>query len=147
MTTTLPDRAQSAHRKRRLGLLGLGIAVLACAVLAGCGSSKPAYCSDRANLESSIKGLTSLNASSGLSALETQLKKIQTDATALINSAKSDFPNETSAIKSSLDGLTSTAKGLSASPSASQIAAVAKQASAFVNSVQTFMSATSSKCS
>ena len=39
------------------------------------GHGEPAYCSDRSNLESSIKGLTSLNASSGISGLKTQLRR------------------------------------------------------------------------
>jgi hypothetical protein len=128
-------------------MLGFALVAMACLAIAGCGSSKPAYCSARSNLENSIKGLTSLNASSGVSGLEAQLQKIQTAATSLVNSAKSDFPNETSAITSSLDALMSTVKGLSGTPSASQIATVAKQASDFASSVQTFTSATSSKCS
>ena len=146
MVTNRSERASGAHRTIRRSLLGLALAAVACLALTACGSSKPAYCSDRTNLENSIKGLTSLNASSGLSGLEAQLKKIQTAATSLVSSAKSDFPNETSAITSSLDALTSSVKGLSTSPSASQIATVAKQASDFVSSVQTFTNSTSSKC-
>jgi len=121
-----------------------GMVVIA---VAGCGSSKPAYCSDRANLENSIKGLTSLNASSGVSGLQAQLKKIQADANALVSSAKSDFPNQTSAIKSSLDALESSVKTVTSNPSATQIATVASDASKFVNSVKSFTDATSSKCS
>ena len=75
--------------------------------LAGCGSSKPAYCTDRTNLNNSIKGLTSLTASSGISGLKSQVNMIQSDATAVVNSAKSDFPSETSAITSSVDALKS----------------------------------------
>jgi len=141
------ERATGTQRTIRRSMLGFAIVAMACLAITGCGSSKPAYCSDRTNLENSIKGLTSLTASSGLSGLEAQLQKIQTSATSLVSSAKSDFPNETTAIKSSLDSLTSTVKGLSTSPSASQIATVAKQASDFVTSVQTFTNATSSKCS
>ena len=52
--------------------------VIACALAtgaiaaAGCGSSKPAYCSSRNDLENAVKGLTSLNVSSGVSGLEAQ---------------------------------------------------------------------------
>jgi hypothetical protein len=124
-------------------------AVVAVAViaLAGCGSSKPAYCTDRTSLENSIKGLTSLNVSSGLSGLESQLKKIESDATTLVNSAKSDFPTETSAVKSSIDSLSSAVKGLTSSPSAAQIAAIAADAGNVVSSVKSFTDASSSKCS
>jgi hypothetical protein len=117
--------------------------------LAGCssGSTQPGYCSDRTSLENSIKGLTSLNASSGVSGLKTQLSKIQTDATNLVSSAKGDFPSQTSAITSSVNALKSSVTALSASPSAARIATVTKDAGNLVSSVTSFMNASSSKCS
>ena len=122
--------------------------MLALVALAGCGGSgKPGYCSDRANLENSVKGLTDLNVSSGISGLETQLKKIQSDANSLVNSAKSDFPNETSAIKSSLTTLEASVQAAASNPSAGAITTVAGDASRFVDSVTTFTDATKSKCS
>ena len=136
--------ANAASARR---IAGATVATVALIALAGCGSSKPGYCSDRTNLENSIKGLTSLNASSGISGLEAQLKKIQTDATALVSSAKSDFPSQTSAVKSSVDALESAVKALPSSPSAGQIATVASDAASVANSVKSFTDATSSKCS
>ncbi len=119
--------------------------------LAGCGSSKPAYCGDRTNLENSIKGLTSLNVGSGVSGLKTQLTTqlttIQSDASTLVSSAKSDFPSETSAITSSVDALKSAVAALPSSPSALQIATVTKDAASVVSSVKSFTDASSSKCS
>jgi hypothetical protein len=124
------------------------LSALALAAVAGCGGSdKPAYCTSRANLESSIKGLTNVNLGSGVSALQTQLTKIQSDANALVNSAKSDFPNETSAIKTSVSALTATVKALPSSPSTAEIATVAKQAAGAVTAVESFYNSTSSKCS
>jgi hypothetical protein len=123
------------------------VAVVGLVALAGCGSSKPAYCSDRTNLENSVKGLTSLNASSGISGLESQLKTIQSDATTLVSSAKSDFPSQTSAIKSSVGALESAVKALPSSPSAGQVTTVATSAASVVNSVKSFSDASSSKCS
>jgi hypothetical protein len=124
------------------------MAALGLAALSGCGgSSKPAYCTNRANLESSVKGLTDLSAGSGLSGLQAQIAKIQSDANALVSSAKSDFPNETSAIKSSVDKLATTVKGFPSSPSAADIATVGTQAASAVSAVQNFYSSTSSKCS
>ena len=124
------------------------VAVLGLVILAGCGSSsKPAYCSARANLENSIKGVTNLSPSSGISALEAQFTKIQTDANTVVTQAKSDFPTETSAIKSSVDALTTAVTALKANPSASQIATVASAASNVVSSVKSFVDASSSKCS
>jgi cytochrome c556 len=93
-----------------------------------------------------VKGLTSLNVSSGVSALEAQVKKIQSNATKLVSQAKGDFPSQTQAIKSSVDSLVSSAKGLPSNPSAGQIASVAADASKVVSSVKGFTDATSSKC-
>jgi uncharacterized protein involved in exopolysaccharide biosynthesis len=127
--------------------------LLACAVAAGvvalaaCSSSQPAYCSDRTNLQNSVKGLTSLNVSSGVSGLKSQVEKIQSDASAVVSSAKSDFPSETSAITTSVDALKSSVAALSSSPSAGQVATVTKDAANVVSSVKSFMDASNSKCS
>jgi hypothetical protein len=137
------DRAVRAWVRVPVAIL----AAVALVALAGCGSSKPAYCSDRTNLENSIKGLTSLNLSTGISALTSQLTKIKSDATTLVSSAKSDFPTQTSAVKSSVNTLESSVKALPSSPSASQIAAIAADASSVVNSVNSFTDASKSKCS
>ena len=112
---------------------------------AGTGA-KPAYCADRASLQDAMKGLTSLNASSSVSALKSQVNAISSAATALVNSAKSDFPNETSAIKSSVDALKTEVQNLSSNPSAAQIAKITTEAAAVLSSVTSFMTATSGKC-
>jgi hypothetical protein len=137
--------------------------MLACAVamgtVIGCSSAsspgtgtstttggKPGYCADRASLQNALKGLTSLNATSSVSALKSQVSAIQSAATAVVNSAKSDFPNETSAIKSSVDTLKSEVQNLSSNPSAAQIVTITKDSAAVLSSVTTFMTATSGKC-
>jgi hypothetical protein len=122
----------------------LVLATAATAVaLAGCGSSKPAYCTDRTDLQNSVKGLTS----SGISGLKSQLKQIQSDASTLVSSAKGDFPSETSAITSSVNTLKSSVTALPSSPSAAQIATVTKDAAGVVSSVKSFVDASNSKCS
>lgn len=124
------------------------LAVVVAIAVAGCGgNSKPAYCSDRSNLENSVKGLTSVSLSSGVSGLRSQLTKIQSDAKTLVDSAKSDFPDQTSAIRSSVDTFSSAVRALPASPSAQQIATVGTDAASVVSSVGDFTSASSSKCS
>ena len=126
--------------------------LLACAVaigivaLAGCSSSKPAYCTDRSNLENAVNGLKSLNASSGVSAWKSQVQMVQSAATTLVDSAKSDFPSQTSAITSSVDALKNSVGALSSSPSAAATATVAKDASNVESSVSSFTNATSSQC-
>ena len=116
--------------------------------LAGCGSSsKPAYCTDRTNLENSVKGLTTVISSSGVSGLKSQLKTIESDATAVVNSAKGDFPSQTSAVKTSVDALQSAVKALPSSPSATQVAGIATATASVVSSVKSFTDASKSKCS
>jgi hypothetical protein len=123
------------------------VAVVGVVAMAGCGSSKPAYCTDRTSLESSIKGLSNLDLSNGLSSLEAQLKKIESNATTLVNSAKSDFPSETSAITSSVDALKSAVTQLASDRSAANALAVTTDAANVVKSVKSFTDATNSKCS
>ncbi|HUO75088.1 MAG TPA: hypothetical protein VMU39_30285 [Solirubrobacteraceae bacterium] len=123
------------------------LAAVALIALAGCGSSKPAYCSDRTNLENSVKNLPSSVSSSGIIGLASQLTTIKSDATKLVSSAKSDFPTQTSAVKSSVDTLVSAVKGLPSSPSATQIAAIGIDASNVVSSVKSFTDNSKSKCS
>jgi hypothetical protein len=131
-----------------MGVAAVCLAVAGLVALAGCGgSSKPAYCSDRSNLESSVKGLTNLNASSGISGLKTQLTTIQSDAAQLVSSAKSDFPSQTSAIKSSVAALQSAVKALPSNPSATQLGPVATAAASVISSVKSFTDVTSSNCS
>ena len=140
------------QRSSRAGDAGTRVAVaiiagVALVAVAGCGSSKPAYCSDRTTLENAVKNLPSVTTSSGISGLQSQLTTIQTDATALVNSAKSDFPTETSAVKTSVDALQSAVKTLPSNPSASQIAPIALDANNVVKSVKSFTDASKSKCS
>jgi hypothetical protein len=135
-------RAGRALRPVPVAMVG----VVALVTAAGCGGGrKPAYCSDRASLNSDVKGLSGA-ASSGVSGLQSQLATIQSDATALVDSAKSDFPDETSAIKSSVDTLESAVKALPASPSTAQIAAIAADAASVASAVKSFSDAISSKC-
>ncbi len=132
---------------RRLirALLVLSTAVVLVAA-GGCGSSKPGYCADRDSLESSIKDLTNVSLSGGISGLQSQLRTIQSDATTLVDSAGSDFPSETSAIRSSVSSLASAVRALPSSPSASQIAAIASDGANVVTAVRGFADATDSKC-
>jgi len=137
--STRSGRPRARHGRALVLACAAGIAVVA---LAGCSSSKPAYCTDRENLQNSVKGLTS----AGISGLKSQLTTIESNATALVNSAKSDFPSQTSAISSSVDALKNSVAALASSPSAAQIATVTKDAVNVVDSVKSFTDATSSQC-
>ncbi|MDX6725800.1 MAG: hypothetical protein QOK49_605 [Baekduia sp.] len=123
----------------------------ASAALAGCGSSssssKPAYCSDKSALDSSVKGLKTVDVrSNGVGALTTQVQKVQSDAKSLASSAKSDFPDQTSAITSSVNSLSTTAKGLSSPPSAQAVSGVATDVANVGSAFKGFSDAASSKC-
>ena len=139
-------RARSGRLRARRGgrawVLLVSAAAIAVVALAGCGSSKPGYCTDRTNLENSVKGLTS----NGISGVKSQLTQIESDATALVNSAKSDFPSQTSAISSSVSALKNSVAALPSGPSAAQIATVTANAASVVSSVKNFTDATSSQC-
>lgn len=147
MSHVRPEQPRTGAGRLRVRSAVAMAAAVALIALAGCGSSKPAYCSDRTNLENSIKGLTSLSISGGISGLQTQVKTIQSDATTLVNAAKSDFPTETSALKSSVSSLVSAVKALPSSPSATQIATIAADGAAVVTSVKNFVDTSKSKCS
>jgi hypothetical protein len=123
------------------------VALTGCSSSSSTSSGPPAYCAARTNLENSIKGLTSLNASSGVSGLKSQVTAIENNASKLVDQAKGDFPTQTSAITTSVNALKSSVAGLSSSPSAAQIATITKDAGSVVSSVANFMTASSSKCS
>ena len=128
--------------------MAAALAVAATLGVAACGSSKPSYCSDVSSLQQSVKDLGSVDLSSGgVSALESQLKKVEADAKSVVSSAKDDFPNETSALQSSVDALSAAVKQTGQSPSAEQAATLAKDVKNVSTATQSFTSATDSKCS
>lgn len=125
------------------------LALAVTAVLAGCGSSsKPAYCTNVANLKSSVKALPSTNVvQNGVSSLESAVTKVLTNAQAVVSSAKSDFPNETTALKSSVNTLSTTVKQAAQSHSVSTLAQIPTQVSAVVTAAKNLEHSTATKCS
>ncbi len=121
----------------------VALAATAVALIAGCGGSKPAYCSNVSDLESSVKGL---HVSDGLSSLKTQLQTIEKQGKSVISSAKSDFPSETTAMKTAFANLQTEVNSISSKPDVSQLATLAADAKAAVDSVNSFVSASKSKC-
>jgi hypothetical protein len=140
-------RARAAWAGATLALAAGTVALTGCSSSSSTSSGLPAYCAARTNLENSIKGLTSLNASSGVSGLKSQVTAIANNASKLVDQAKGDFPSQTSAITTSVNALKSSVAGLSSTPSAAQIATITKDAGSVVSSVANFMTASSSKCS
>jgi hypothetical protein len=114
--------------------------------LTGCG--KPQYCSDRSDLENSVRDLgnTPVAQNGDLSQLKSQLQKVQADAKKVASSAKSDFPTESSALQSSVSTLKTAVQHLPPSPSRQQLRPVAADAASVVASARRFKQATDSKC-
>lgn len=117
-------------------------------VSAGCGGDdKPAYCSNVSDLQQSVGDLKGVKLESGaLSTLKTDLKTVQSNANAVVSSAKEDFPNQTSALKSSVSSLSTAINELPASPTAAQLVPLLPMVSGVVTSAQGLKSATSSAC-
>ena len=125
--------------------------VLAAAALvaAACGGDdEPAYCSNVSDLQQSVDDLKNvqLTESGSLSTLQTDIQKVQSDADAVVSSAKEDFPNETSALKSSVSSLSTTIEELPSSPTAQQLAALAPEINGVVTAAKDLDSATNSEC-
>lgn len=124
----------------------LTAAVVALTVLVGCG--KPQYCSDRNELQQSIRDLRDVKVlqSGGVSQLRSQLQEVEANAQKVVSSAKSDFPSESSALQSSVSKLKGTVQQLPDSPSRQQVGQVAANVAGVATSFREFRSATESKC-
>ena len=124
--------------------------VLAAAALvaAGCGGDdEPAYCSNVSDLQQSVDDLKNVQLESGaLSSLQTAIQEVQSDADAVVSSAREDFPNETSALRSSVSSLSTTIEELPSSPTAQQLAALAPEINGVVTAAKDLDSATNSEC-
>ena len=126
-----------------MALLAVCLGVL---VAAGCGSSKPEYCSKVDDLNSALGTLKSDAASGNISAIDSDLRAVKSDADAVVSAAKSDFPNQTSAIQSSINKLSSAIQALPPSPKASDLVPLVTDIGDVGTAVDGFKSATSSKC-
>jgi hypothetical protein len=96
------------------------------ALLGGCGSSKPAYCTQVANFEKSVKALGSVSFGSSTNGLQPVLANVESSAKALETALKSEFGPEVTALKNSVVALGTSVKqlaGLPASQALTQAAA------------------------
>jgi hypothetical protein len=128
--------------------LAVTLCVLAVSALlaAGCGDSKPSYCSKADQLELAVKDLGEIDLSKGVSSLTSAVSKVQSTANAAVAAAKKDFPNETGQIQSSVSTLKTAVDQLPRSPSTSQIATIALDIKSVVDAVNGFVSQTKKKC-
>lgn len=139
----------TSFSRRRFGCrwasIVLGVPVIAVLVACG-GSSKPAYCADRAGLEESARELPGFVTSADLSGLRTQAEAMEEAANTLVESAKADFPSQTEAIGSAVRSLRGTVEALSPESTPSQFARVGVEAATVVSAVRGFSRATESEC-
>ena len=124
----------------------LCVLVLSALVAAGCGDSKPSYCSKVDQLELAVQDLGEIDLSKGVTSVTSAASKVETSATDAVNAAKKDFPTETGRIDSSVSTLKTEVDQLPNSPSASQIATLALDIKSVVDAVDGFVSQTKKKC-
>ena len=127
------------------------IGLTGAALVAGCGSSKPAYCTQVTNLQNSVKTLEQVELSpSNLSTIATDVQKVGTSAKELESAVKTEFAPQISSLKSSLAALEASLKELSSSPNSSTLAHAATvippQVEALKRSAKEIQEVTKSKC-
>ena len=126
----------------------LPAAVLVVSGLAvGCSSSKPAYCTDAANLKTSVQNLGNVDvAKNGLSSLQTALTSVKTNASAFATDAKSAYPSQTAALNTSLSSLQTAITSAKGQPLATAAATIVPAVTQVKNSASALQSAASGKC-
>lgn len=120
-------------------------------LLAGCGSSKPAYCTQVNNFKESIKTLEDVELSpSNISTITQDVEKVGTTAKELQSALGTEFSPQISAMKTSVEVLAATVKGLAASPSSTTlvqaISAASTQTEALKKAATEVQEVTKTKC-
>jgi hypothetical protein len=112
-------------------------------------SSKPAYCASLENLKASVRAIPGLSEikQNGTSSLDSALAKVKTNATAVVNDAKTQFKSQTSALDSAIGTLSTSVSQLSKPPTVAQLKALRPQLTAVGTAAQQLKSAVSPKCS
>ena len=133
---------------RRWLLLPAAVLVLTLLGLAaGCSSSKPAYCTDAANLKTSVSNLSNVDvAKNGLSSFQTALTSVKTSSSAFVTDAKSAYPSQTAALSTSLSGLQTAITSAKGQPPVTAAATVVSAVTQVKNSASALQSAASGKC-
>ena len=132
---------------RRWLLLPATILILSGLMAAGCSSSKPAYCTDAANLKTSVQNLGNVDvAKNGLSSLQTALTSVKTNAASFATDAKSAYPSQIAALNTSLSALQTAITSAKGKPPVTAAAAVVPAVTQVKNSASALQSAASGKC-
>ena len=130
--------------RRSWVLLPAAVLVLSGLMAAGCSSSKPAYCTDAANLKTSVSDLGNIDvAKNGLSSLQTALTTVTSNAQTFASDAGSAFAPQTTALQNSLSGLQSAINSAKSQPSVTAATAVASSVTQVKSSASALQSAVS----
>ncbi len=141
---------RTAYRHSTRGWLLLQAAVLILVLsglAAGCSSSKPAYCTDAANLKTSVSDLSNVNVrQNGLSSLQTALNSVRTNASTLASEAKSTFAPQITALQNALSSLGTAIKSATGESPVTAATAVASSLAQVKNTASALQSAVAGKC-
>ena len=136
-----------AHCTRGWLLLPAAAALLLSGLVAGCSSSKPAYCTDADQLKTSVQDLGNVDvATNGLSSLQTAVSSVKTSTATLATDAKSAFAPQITALQNSLSGLETAITSAKGQPPAAAATAVSSATTQVKNSASALQSAVSGKC-
>ena len=115
-----------AHRPgTRRWLLLPAVVLILSGLAVGCSSSKPAYCTDAANLKTSVQNLGNVDvAKNGLSSLQTALTSVKTNAASFATDAQSAYPSQIAALNTSLSALQTAITSAKGQPPVTAAAAV-----------------------
>jgi hypothetical protein len=116
--------------------------------LAGCGGSKPAYCSDVSDVKTAIAQLKDAKpVENGVSSLTKAADGVKSAGKKLVSDAKSAFPSQTDALKTSITALaTSAAQLTDPGTRKAALAGVPAAAAAVQSSYDELASAVKGKC-
>jgi hypothetical protein len=137
-------------RRRNALITALLALALAGAALTACGGSdKPGYCSDVDNFKTAVSDLGNIDVSNGgVGAIKSAVQKVETTGTAVVNSAKSEFPSQTTTLKSSLASLQATLSQVSSPETAkAALKQLPAQVALVASSAKGIADAVSSNCS
>jgi hypothetical protein len=131
---------------RRGALLPAAVLVLS-GLAAGCGSSKPAYCTAADQLKTSVQDLGNVTVNvNDLSSVNTAVSKVQSDAKTFVSEAKSAYPSQTTALQNSVSSLVTAVRSAIGQPSVTTVAAVVSSVSQVKTAADNAQSAAKGKC-
>jgi Asp-tRNA(Asn)/Glu-tRNA(Gln) amidotransferase C subunit len=133
----------------RRSLPALAVAAFASAALfAGCsGDSQPEYCDRVDELRSSVTALTDISIDADtITNVESDLQTVETNAQAVVDAAREDFPEETDSLETAVNNASDSAQELPSSPSAAEVAALAIEVAAVGSAASDLYDATNSAC-